>query len=218
MAHRSPHPVTQSDAERDRAAEAKRTARRVLLARRRSLPAPAVAAASDAIVDVLRALPELSGGRSEPRHVLLYAADPDEVDLDDLIDHPPVGWTIMLPRVVDGTVVAVPHVPGTPLIAGHRGIREPSGRPLDAAKSDATIAAVIVPGVAFTAAGARLGRGAGMYDRLLSGLSGAMRIGVCMEAFVVDDLPLEPHDVAMDVLVTDASVRRRGDGGGAVSA
>jgi 5-formyltetrahydrofolate cyclo-ligase len=57
-----------------------------------------------------------------------------------------------------------------------------------------------------------------MYDRLLAGLAGAVRVGVCMEAFIVEDLPLEPHDVAVDVLVTDASVRRRPDGGGMMSA
>ena len=57
-----------------------------------------------------------------------------------------------------------------------------------------------------------------MYDRFLAGLTGAVRVGVCMEAFVVGDLPLEPHDVAVDVLVTDASVRRRPDGGSTMSA
>jgi len=150
--------------------------------------------------------------------VLLYAADPDEVNLDGLIDDPPPGWAVLLPRVAGATVVAVPHAPGTPLAAGYRGIREPSGTPLDAANSDATIAVVIVPGVAFSASGARLGRGAGMYDRLLVGLSGAVRVGVCMEAFVVEDLPTDPHDVAVDILVTDASVRRRTDGGGSMSA
>lgn len=194
--------------------------RRALLARRRSVPAAAVAAASEVIVALLRELPELTsraGRGTEARSVLLYAADPDEVDLGGLIDDPPAGWTVLLPRVVGGTVVAVPHAPGTPLDTGYRGIREPSGPPLDATSS-AAIAAVIVPGVAFTPSGARLGRGAGMYDRLLAGLAGAVRVGVCMEAFIVEDLPLEPHDVAVDVLVTDASVRRGPDGGGMMSA
>ena len=198
----------------------KREIRRALLARRRSMPAAGVAAASDAIVAVLREPPELAtlaGRGTETRSVLLYAADPDEVDLGGLIDDPPAGWTVLLPRVVGDTVVAVPHAPGAPLDTGYRGIREPSGPPLDATSS-AVIAAVIVPGVAFTPSGARLGRGAGMYDRLLAGLAGAVRVGVCMEAFVVGDLPLEPHDVAVDILVTDASVRRRPDGGGMMSA
>ncbi len=73
----------------------KREIRRALLARRRSMPAAAVAAASDAIVAVLRELPELAtlaGRGTETRSVLLYAADPDEVDLGGLIDdHGPGG-------------------------------------------------------------------------------------------------------------------------------
>jgi 5-formyltetrahydrofolate cyclo-ligase len=183
----------------------KRELRRELLARRRAMSDATVEGASRAVVATLRRLPELAGHH----RVLLYAADPDEISVDTLVDDPPDGWTVLLPRVVDGEVVVVPHVPGAPLTAGFRGIREPSGPPLDAVSTSTTIDAVIVPGVAFTAAGARLGRGAGMYDRLLPLLTAAVRIGVCMEPFVVSDLALDPHDAAVDVLVTDASVRRR---------
>jgi 5-formyltetrahydrofolate cyclo-ligase len=217
----SPHPTPDLDDGHvgDGAGDAgpgatKRDARNGLLARRRSLTDGTVASASQAIVDRLRTLPDLAGRRQ----VLLYASDPDEVSLDDLLDDPPAGWTVLLPRVVDGTILAVPHAPRSPLVTGYRGIREPSGVPIDPATAAATIDAVIVPGVAFTAAGARLGRGAGLYDRLLTHLTAAVRIGVCMEAFVVAHLPIEPHDVEVDVLVTDASVRRRAHGGGAAPA
>lgn len=190
-------------------AAAKRDVRRVLLARRRALPAATIAAASRSIVDALRDLPELAGRR----RVLLYASDPDEVSLDALIDAPPDGWTVLLPRVVDGGLVAVAHPPGAPLVAGFRGIREPSGAPTPDASDELAIDVVLVPGVAFTPDGARLGRGAGMYDRFLARRTGTVHVGVCMETSVVADLPLESHDVAVDVLVTDASVRRRGTGG-----
>jgi len=189
----------------------KQETRRVLLARRRSVPRDTISDASRAVSAALRTLPELAGHR----HVLLYAADPDEVSVDALLEDPPAGWSLLLPRVVDGTLVAVPHTPGRPLVTGFRGIREPSGPPLDTARGGHPIDTVIVPGVAFTPSGARLGRGAGMYDRLLPRLPGTVRIGVCMESFVVDDLPREPHDVAVDILVTDASVRRRGAVGNA---
>jgi len=179
----------------------KRALRRELLVRRRALPADEVAAASRAVVAALRALPELTDVGS----VLLYAADPDEVMLDALLIDRPDRWRILLPRVDDGAIVAVPHPPGAPLVAGHRGVREPTGAPVDPAALDA----VVVPGVAFTPEGARLGRGAGLYDRLLPQLGATVRIGVCMERFVHDVLPLEPHDAAVDVVVTDASVRRR---------
>jgi 5-formyltetrahydrofolate cyclo-ligase len=194
----------------ERTADAKRALRRALLAERRALPPDAVATASGAIVAALRTLPELAGASD----VLLYAADPDEVDLDALLDAPPHGWRVLLPKVLEGELAAVPHHARAPLTVGPFGIREPAGDPVDPAGIDA----VIVPGVAFTPTGQRLGRGAGMYDRLLPRTARAVRIGVCLEAFVRPELAVEPHDALVDVVITDASVRRRKDPGPAAPA
>jgi len=197
---------------------AKRELRRLLLAERRELPRDVIADASRAIVTRLRGLPELvpdvtterTRERAGRRRVLLYAADPDEVDLDPLVLSPPASWEILLPRVTDGEIVAVTHRPGGSLAPGHRGIREPAGDPVD----PSTIDLVVVPGVAFADDGSRLGRGAGMYDRLLPRLEGAARVGVCLERFIRPELPVEAHDASVDVVVTDTSVRRRTDAGG----
>lgn len=60
----------------------------------------------------------------------------------------------------------------------------------------------LVPGVAFTSAGDRLGRGGGYYDRLLAQLPPAVRrIGVCHPLQIRDTLPVEDHDVAVDELL-----------------
>lgn len=195
-------------ADRDGVVAAKRALRRELLAVRRALTPEEVAAGSAAVVTALRALPELATtwhAADGPRDLLLYAADPDEVSLDALVAAPPPGWRVLLPRVEDGRIVTVPCPPGASLTVGHRGIREPVGGPVATGR----IGVVVVPGVAFTRDGARLGRGAGMYDRLLPGLDGAVPIGVCLERMVLDELPVETHDVRVDVVVTDASVRRR---------
>lgn len=188
---------------------AKRMLRRELLAERRGLDPARTIAASDLIVARLLDLPELRRPAGTRPHgslrVLLYAADPDEVRLDALIVSPPPGWGVLLPRVEDGELVVVPHPPGAPLHRGHRGIREPDGDAVDPAEVDVAI----VPGVAFTPEGSRLGRGAGMYDRLLPRTAGAPRIGVCLERFVRGRLPVAGHDASVDLVVTDASVRRR---------
>lgn len=183
------------------AAAEKRVLRRELLARRRALPPEVVTAGSRAVVATLRTLPELVTARN----VLLYAADPDEVDLDALVRTPPDGWRVLLPRVEDGRIVAVLQPPDAPLVSGALGIREPVGPATD----PATIDAVVVPGAAFTPEGGRLGRGAGLYDRFLTTTVDAVHVGVCLEAFVRDEVPVEDHDVPVDVVVTDASVRRR---------
>lgn len=68
---------------------------------------------------------------------------------------------------------------------------------------------VVVPGLAFTAAGDRLGQGGGWYDRFLSEVrADCSAVGVCFAEQIVDALPTEAHDVAMDHVVTDRGVVR----------
>jgi 5-formyltetrahydrofolate cyclo-ligase len=63
---------------------------------------------------------------------------------------------------------------------------------------------LILPGLVFTKTGHRLGRGGGHYDRFLATLDRSItRIGVCFDFQVVDDLPIESHDMQVDHLVTD---------------
>ena len=64
---------------------------------------------------------------------------------------------------------------------------------------------VVVPGVAFTEHGARLGNGAGYYDRFLSETN-ALRVAVAFECQIRPDLPTEPHDISMDIIVTEHRV------------
>jgi len=69
---------------------------------------------------------------------------------------------------------------------------------------------VLVPGLAFNRSGGRLGYGAGFYDRWLSAHP-ARTIGVCFEAQLVDDLPLEPHDHPLDAVLTERGWAKRPD-------
>jgi 5-formyltetrahydrofolate cyclo-ligase len=68
---------------------------------------------------------------------------------------------------------------------------------------------VIVPGVAFSRDGGRMGNGQGYYDRLLSTVRSECRlIGLCYESQLFDDLVVSQHDVFMDQVVTEAAVYR----------
>jgi 5-formyltetrahydrofolate cyclo-ligase len=63
---------------------------------------------------------------------------------------------------------------------------------------------ILVPGIAFTRSGRRLGRGGGHYDRLLASLAPTTpRLGVCFSTQIVDDLPVEEHDMAVDAVITE---------------
>jgi 5-formyltetrahydrofolate cyclo-ligase len=81
----------------------------------------------------------------------------------------------------------------------------------DPAPDPAVVDVVVVPGLAFTSAGDRLGQGGGWYDRFLSAVRGdCVTIGVGFAPQLVEELPVEVHDVRLDVVVTDAGVA--GDG------
>jgi len=68
---------------------------------------------------------------------------------------------------------------------------------------------VVVPGVAFTTAGDRLGQGGGWYDRFLVQVrADCTTIGVCFAEQILDTLPVEAHDVTMDHVVTERGVVR----------
>lgn len=92
--------------------------------------------------------------------------------------------------------------PGQGLRKGPSGVLEPES-PEWVDRS--AIELWIVPGLAFTRDGVRLGRGAGWYDRLLEGAPG-IRIGWAMESQVIDAIPEEPHDVRMDGVVTEQRI------------
>ncbi len=64
---------------------------------------------------------------------------------------------------------------------------------------------VLVPGVAFTVDGDRLGQGGGWYDRLIATTRpDCVTIGVCFVEQIVDVVPVESHDRRLDHVVTDA--------------
>jgi len=117
--------------------------------------------------------------------------------------------------------VGVPVIqgPGRPLIfrAWHPTaamIEGPFGAPIPAQGPEIVPEVLIVPLVAFTPAGGRLGYGGGFYDRTLAGLRAqgstkhpVLAIGFAWAAQETADLPLDPTDQPLDLIVTEAGVR-----------
>lgn len=84
------------------------------------------------------------------------------------------------------------------LLPGPLGIREP-GTGVIPQRLDL----IVVPGLAFTAAGHRLGRGAGFYDRFLSAVRpDTVKIGVCFDFQLLVEIPHESHDALVDAVVS----------------
>ena len=82
------------------------------------------------------------------------------------------------------------------------GILEPNDQAFEF--SIERIDALIVPGLAFTLDGKRLGYGGGYYDKLLSKKAfKACTIGFCFSFQIMKDLPTEAHDRKVDHVITD---------------
>ncbi len=129
--------------------------------------------------------------------VLLYHPLPDEVDIRPLIaDAYSRGCTVLLPAVIGRDVELRIYGGIHSLRPGAYGIMEPTG-PLFPPAQYGSIDLALVPGMAFTAEGHRLGRGKGYYDRLLPLLPNAWRMGICFPFQLLPAIPTEPHDVCM---------------------
>ncbi|MCA9774770.1 MAG: 5-formyltetrahydrofolate cyclo-ligase, partial [Myxococcales bacterium] len=83
------------------------------------------------------------------------------------------------------------------------GILEPDGGRPEAPVSAMDL--IVVPGLGFDPEGGRLGWGAGYYDRVLARRGArAVTIGLAYESQILPALPRDAHDVAMDVVATEA--------------
>lgn len=130
--------------------------------------------------------------------VAMFSPLPDEPQIWPLVDELSKTKTVVLPRV-EGDVMSFYHYESGMLSKGSFGIMEPV---LCEAVEPSEIDLMVVPGVAFTADGYRMGRGKGYYDKYMSSDGfRAMKVGVCYSCQLVDELPVDPHDVRMDKVI-----------------
>lgn len=133
--------------------------------------------------------------------VLLYYPLSDEVDVRPLIQMAyQAGYQVLLPVVLGEELELRLYQGDDSLRAGAYNIMEPVG-PLFPPEEYDQIQMAIVPGMAFDAAGHRLGRGKGYYDRLLPLLPQAYKIGVCYPFQFLTDIPCEEHDISMNEVI-----------------
>lgn len=129
-------------------------------------------------------------------NVMAFVGFKGEPDTDPLFARIAVdGKRLLLPRVEPSGIVVGEG--DAPRLASTFGVLEPTGPAVDVAEIDL----VIVPGLAFTSAGDRLGYGQGYYDRFLSTVSAAT-VGVCFADQLVDEMPVTATDVRVDTVIS----------------
>lgn len=180
MTHRSPSGSDGSPSSKTR-----------LRARLRSelaaLPPAERAALSAAAIALLKRSPLWQNARL----VAAFHPLPSEPDISPLL-FLPGGPAILLPRV-SGPLLTFHHVTSTAaLTPGPHGLLEPPPGTPEVPLSKAGL--ILVPGLAFTPDGRRLGRGRGFYDRALATLPPDRLLGVCFPCQIIPWLPAEPHD------------------------
>jgi 5-formyltetrahydrofolate cyclo-ligase len=182
--------------------------RAAVLARRDAIPEPQRRARSEAISRKVQALPEFSAAKV----VMAYMSMGSEFDTQLLVQAVlQRGARLVLPRVDKTTKMLALHAVRDlqhDLKSGIWGIREP-----DPARCDTVALSevdfILMPGAVFDRERRRLGYGGGFYDKMLAlPERRALTVAVAFDEQVVPSVPTEPHDVPVDILVSDHDLRR----------
>ena len=183
-------------------ANTKNSLRKAVLSFRNSLDKSSVLSMSD---DIFKQFLSIEKIRHASRF-MLYVDFRNEVAtreiISDLLD---LGKEVYLPVTLKNEKKLIPKriFSLDDLVPGAYGILEPR---IDAPTIDNSLLdVVIVPGSVFDKNGYRTGYGGGYYDRFLENTD-AIRVGVCFDFQLVDDVFPEEHDKRMDFIITEKSI------------
>jgi 5-formyltetrahydrofolate cyclo-ligase len=182
--------------------------RALLQSRRDALSVADRASFSDSITSVIVGLDAYKAARTVMAYMTFGSEFMTERFVRQLRDERKVLVLPKVLRVEQRLSLHIVHDLESDLAAGPWGIREPDpGRCGVASLAD--IDFVLVPGLGFTRGGGRLGYGRGYYDRLLKQRD--RRTALVAGAFdvqMVDFIPMDAHDVAVDLVVTECGMHR----------
>ena len=184
----------------------KSSIRRKMLAHRRSLSEDEFRSASLSIQRLFLETPEYLNARG----IVVYSSIHNEVDTEMIIQQSlACGKRVALPAVVHHGLLFREVSELSSLKRGAFGIMEPGqgSRLFQLAEEDI----FVLPGIAFDLTGHRVGYGKGYYDKTLHRIEGQGRlIGLCYDFQLVDRIAGEPHDVKMDLIISEKRIIRTG--------
>ena len=180
--------------------------RQEMRARRRAVDPAARAAASEAVCRALLQRNDVKAACAAKKMFAAYLALPDELDVSALIRHLwAEGCPVVVPTWRNGSYGLVRHFRDTRLVRGPMNILEPEAAPGETIHSATEPSVWIVPGLAFTRTGQRLGYGGGWYDRFLAAAAPtATALGVAYDFQMLETLPADAHDISLTGVVSAA--------------
>ncbi len=138
----------------------------------------------------------------DAQSVLFYVSTPEEVDTHKAIQESlALGKSVFVPKIKGDVLWICPLLGFEELQPGEFGILEPCEPASPTHPTEIDL--IVIPGLAFDRQGNRLGQGKGHYDRLLKETRG-FKVGVAFDEQVTEELPVEAHDVPLDLLLTDS--------------
>jgi 5-formyltetrahydrofolate cyclo-ligase len=179
---------------------AKKALRREILAKRRGLGAERIHAESAKITDFLCTWPVFTQADT----VMFFLSMPDEVQTWEIITYAlAAGKKVCVPHLGEerGQMTAVCLKSLDELVTGKFDIQTVANDKVQVVQSE-VIDLILVPGVAFDAAGRRCGMGAGYYDRFLLQAPQAILAGACLSCQLVARVPCAEYDQLVQYIVT----------------
>ena len=201
----------QSDAGSAGGRAAKLAVRDRLLTTRNRRPLAEVGEAARTIADRLLAIAEVRRAATVAAYVSMAGEPGTGPLLDALLAG---GKRVILPVLLpDDDLDWAVYRGAVDLLPARRGLLEPAGEPLGT-DAVATADVVLVPGLAVSSDGMRLGRGGGSYDRVLARVPvGTFTCVLLYDDEVGLDVPVEPHDRPVTHAATPSAVIRLTLGG-----
>ncbi len=116
--------------------------------------------------------------------------------------------TVPITRVKEKRLDAIQITdPKTDLVPGYCNIPEPEEELCLRQKVDpADIDVILLPGSVFDERAGRFGYGGGYYDRFVSAIPGALRVGLAFDLQIVEKAPLQDHDEILDLVITETRI------------
>ncbi|NKB36764.1 MAG: 5-formyltetrahydrofolate cyclo-ligase [Gammaproteobacteria bacterium] len=138
------------------------------------------------------------------KSVFCFISTVNEVDTHAIINHFLESKKhLTVPRIsAEKNMQAIVFQSWAEMEKGQLGILSPKHSEPIASKTDITL----TPGLAFSAAGARLGYGRGYYDRWFVENDGGLKIALAYEIQILEEIPVDEHDVIIDIIVTEDRV------------
>jgi len=127
------------------------------------------------------------------KRVCTYVPLKSEIDINNEL----VGYQKLLTTFLDSKKLSI-CIYEEPFIKNKLNVLEPKNPSIET-----KVDVFLIPGLAFTTDGKRLGRGGGFYDRILNFYPKSLKIGITSNERILQEIPIEDHDISLDYVFTN---------------